>query len=41
MRLKNFTVLLGAIALLASCKNGFMGKNKKEKSSDDRLELQR
>ena len=33
MRLKNITVLLGAIALLASCKNGFMGKNKKEKSS--------
>ena len=32
MQVKNFLILLSCAALLASCKNGLFGKNKKEKS---------
>jgi sulfatase modifying factor 1 len=32
MQTKNFVILLSCAALLASCKNGLFGKNKKEKS---------
>jgi gliding motility-associated lipoprotein GldJ len=32
MQIKNFAILLSSVVLLASCKNGLFGKNKKQKS---------
>jgi len=41
MQLKNFLILLSCTAVLASCKNGLLGKKKERIFRRYRLELQR